>query len=67
MLKLIINLLGCISVDCLVGFSLFLLWKYLDRKYFSTSEIELLKQENEIHQSKLIISFNIKITFHKYD
>ena len=47
MLKLIINLLWCISVDCLVGFSLFLLWKYLDRKYFCTSEIELLKQENE--------------------
>ena len=47
MLKLIINLLWVVSMDSILGFSLYLIWKYLDLKYFSTSEIELLKQENE--------------------
>ena len=43
----IVNLLWVVSVDILVGFSLFLIWKYLDLKYFSTSEITLLKEENK--------------------
>lgn len=47
MLKLLVSLLWLISADCLIGFGLFLLWKYLDLKYFSTSEIELLKEENK--------------------
>ena len=47
MLKLVINLLWVVSLDTIFGFSLYLLWKFLDLKYFSTSEIELLKQENE--------------------
>lgn len=47
MLKLIITILWVISVDCIAGFLLYLLWKYLDLKYFSSSEIEILRQENE--------------------
>lgn len=45
-LSFIISILFLISIDFLLGFALFLLWKYLDIKYFSTSEIELLKEEN---------------------
>lgn len=45
-LSFIISLLFIVSIDSLFGFALFLLWKYLDIKYFSTSEIELLKEEN---------------------
>ena len=47
MLKLLINLLWVVSIDIIFGFSLFLIWKYLDLKYFSVSEIELLKEENK--------------------
>lgn len=47
MILLIINLLWVISFDCLFGFLAFLLWKYLDGKYFCNTEIALLKQENE--------------------
>ena len=47
MLNLLISLLWLISIDCIFGFTLFLIWKYLDLKYFSVSEIELLRQENE--------------------
>lgn len=39
-------LLLLISIDVFLGFSLFLLWRYLDLKYFSTSEIEQLREEN---------------------
>ena len=47
MLNLLINLLWVISIDFILGFALFLIWKYLDLRYFSTSEIEQLKAENE--------------------
>lgn len=47
MLNLFINLLWVISIDSLIGFALFLIWKFLDLRYFSTSEIEQLKAENE--------------------
>lgn len=40
-------LLGIFSFTCINGFALFLAWKYLDLKYFSTSEIALLKEENK--------------------
>ena len=40
-------LLVVISFTSICGFALFLAWKYLDLKYFSTSEIELLKEENK--------------------
>ena len=44
---IIFYLLVLISFDVIIGILLFLLWRYLDCKYFSTSEIELLKNENE--------------------
>ena len=44
---IIFYLLVLISFDIIIGILLFLLWRYLDCKYFSTSEIELLKNENE--------------------
>lgn len=47
MLNLLVNLLWVISLDSIFGFTLFLIWKYLDLKYFSTSEIALLKEENK--------------------
>lgn len=43
----ILYFLVLISFDVIIGVLLFLLWRYLDCKYFSTSEIELLKNENE--------------------
>lgn len=43
----ILGILTIASIDTLVGFALYLIWKYLDLKYFSTTEIELLKEENE--------------------
>lgn len=43
----LIYLLFIISLDSILGFALFLLWKYLDLKYFSVSEIELLREENK--------------------
>lgn len=36
-----------ISYVCINGFALFLAWKFLDLKYFSTSDIELLREENK--------------------
>ena len=47
MIALTLGLLTILSLDILVGFALFLLWKYLDLKYFSTSDIEQLKTEND--------------------
>jgi len=46
-LGFIIWLLLIISIDCIFGFGLFLLWKYLDLIYFSESTIEQLKAENK--------------------
>ena len=53
-LQFIFNLLCLISIDCILGFLVYLLWKYLDLKYFSKfevtllqNEIEYLKQENK--------------------
>lgn len=43
----IVSIVAIFSHTCLVGFALYLAWRYLDLKYFSTSEIELLKQENK--------------------
>lgn len=39
------SILKIISIDILVGFSLYLIWKYLDLKYFSTCEVSQLKEE----------------------
>lgn len=43
----IVSIIAIISHTCLVGFALYLAWRFLDLKYFSSSEIELLKQENK--------------------
>lgn len=45
-LSFLISLLWIISIDCLFGFLLFIVWKYFDGKYFSSFEIETLKEEN---------------------
>lgn len=46
-LEFLIKLLGLISLDAIFGFLVFILYKYIDLKYFSTFEITILKQENE--------------------
>lgn len=42
-----ISLLWLISIDIIVGFIIFVIYKYVDLKYFSNLEIEQLKTENE--------------------
>ncbi len=42
-----INLLWIISVDTILAFILFMVYRYVDSKYFSNLEIEQLKQENK--------------------
>jgi len=42
---LILKLLWLISIDGLCGFTLFMIWRYLDLKYFSQFEISQLKEE----------------------
>lgn len=46
-LNFIFGILCLISIDSILGFSLYLLYKFLDLKYFSNMEITILKQENE--------------------
>lgn len=46
-LEFLFNLLELISKDIIIGFIVYIIYKYLDLKYFSSSEIELLRQENE--------------------
>ena len=46
-LEFLVQLLTIISVDILVGFCIWLLYKYIDLKYFSTLDITLLREENE--------------------
>lgn len=50
----IFGILCLISIDSILGFLIYLLWKYLDLRYFSKfevtllqNEIEYLKQENK--------------------
>lgn len=47
LLSFIFSLLCLISIDCFLTFIILIFYKYYDLKYFSTSEVELLKQENE--------------------
>lgn len=42
-----INLLWIISVDIILAFILFMVYRYVDSKYFSNLEIEQLKEENK--------------------
>ena len=46
-LEFLIKLLGLISFDILFGFIIWILYKYIDYKYFSSLEITILKEENE--------------------
>lgn len=46
-LSFIICILAIVCFTCIHGFALYLVWKFLDLKYFSTSEIELLREENK--------------------
>ena len=45
--EFIIELLRLVSFDFGFGFILYLVWKYIDLKYFSTFDVETLKRENE--------------------
>lgn len=45
-LEFLIRLFTLISFDVLVGFLIWLLYKYVDCKYFSELEIITLKEEN---------------------
>lgn len=46
-LSFIFSILCLISIDCILGTLVYLLWKYLDIKYFSKFEVTLLQNENE--------------------
>lgn len=46
-LQFIYSILCLISIDVSIGFCIYLFWKFLDLRYFSTSEIEQLKTENK--------------------
>lgn len=46
-LEFIINLLWIISIDLILVFILFTIYRYIDYKYFSKLEIEQLKAENK--------------------
>ena len=45
--EFIIEFLRLVSFDFGFGFILYLVWKYIDLKYFSTFDVETLKRENE--------------------
>ena len=45
-LEFFIKLLTLISFDILLGFIVWIFYKYIDLKYFSTFEISVLKEEN---------------------
>lgn len=46
-LSFVFGLLCLISIDVILGFIIYTLWKYFDMKYFSELEINILKNENE--------------------
>ena len=46
-LSFIFGVLCLASINIILGFIVYTLWKYFDMKYFSELEINLLKQENE--------------------
>lgn len=45
-LEFLIKLLTLVSFDFIIGFLVWILYKYFDLKYFSTFEITTLKEEN---------------------
>ena len=46
-LEFLIELMRLISFDVLIGFLIYILYKYIDYKYFSSLEIVTLKEENK--------------------
>ena len=46
-LEFIIKILNLISIDVIVGFILYVLYTYFDKKYMSQLEINILKEENK--------------------
>jgi len=46
-LSFLFGLLCLASIDIILGFIVYTLWKYFDMKYFSELEISLLKEENK--------------------
>lgn len=46
-LSFLFGLLCLVSIDVILGFLIYTLWKYFDMKYFSQLEINLLKEENK--------------------
>lgn len=45
--EFIISFLWLVSFDCLFGFLVWYLYKFIDYKYFSKLEISTLKEENK--------------------
>lgn len=46
-LSFVFGLLCLLSIDIIFGFLIYILWKYIDSKYFSKLELTLLQNENE--------------------
>lgn len=47
LLSFLFGLLCLASIDIILGFIVYIFWKYFDMKYLSELEISLLKQEND--------------------
>lgn len=56
-LSFILGLLILISIDIILGFIIFIFYRYFDLKYFSDIEVNQLKEEN-----KYLIEENKKIS-----
>lgn len=46
-LSFVFGILCLISIDTIAGFLIYIIWKYIDSKYFSKLELTLLQNENE--------------------
>ena len=46
-LSFIFGILCLVSLDIILGFLVYIIWKYFDLKYFSEFEITKLRNENE--------------------
>lgn len=46
-LEFIYKILSLISVDVIVGFTVYVLYTYFDKKYMSQLEINILQEENK--------------------
>ena len=46
-LEFLISLGWLVSIDCFIGFILYVSYNYFDKKYNSSLEINILKEENK--------------------